>query len=79
MTCPCNLTRTEVLALHQDRTTPLLDNRCQNPYVDESVNDDGSLRICGKLLGAHPTEVICIFYELYIGSFFPGHSLILIF
>jgi hypothetical protein len=48
MSCPCGLTKAEVVDLDQRDRVPLVGGKCQNPLAD------GSEGICGKALGAHP-------------------------
>ena len=48
MSCPCGLSRTEVLEVAEKHGVPLVAGRCQNPLAD------GTDGICGKALGAHP-------------------------
>lgn len=47
MSCPCGLTRGEVLDLDRRERVPLVSGKCQNPLAD------GTEGICGKALGAH--------------------------
>eukprot|EP01036_Dinobryon_divergens_P032182 gene32182-41722_t len=48
MSCPCGLNKEEVRFLHSENQVLLVGGICQNPFAD------GSERICGKTLGAHP-------------------------
>jgi len=51
MSCPCELTKEEVKDLDQRDRVPLVGGLCQNPFI----TPDGTLGICGKPLGAHPS------------------------
>jgi hypothetical protein len=50
MSCPCGLTKEEVLEVARKHGVPLAEGKCQNPLADGS---DGK---CGKALGAHPSS-----------------------
>ena len=52
MSCPCGLTKEEVIDLDKRERVPLVRGRCQNPLAD------GSDGICGKALGAHPLQQV---------------------
>ena len=46
MSCPCGLTREEVIVIRD--CVPLVGGKCLNPL------SDGSDGVCGRALGAHP-------------------------
>jgi hypothetical protein len=48
MSCPCGLTKAEVLEVAEKHGVPLVAGKCQNQLAD------GSDGVCGKALGAHP-------------------------
>eukprot|EP01038_Epipyxis_sp_PR26KG_P009566 gene9566-12884_t len=49
--CPCcGLTQEKVLLVADKYNLPLIGGKCQNPLAD------GTDRVCGKALGAHPTQ-----------------------
>lgn len=48
MSCPCGLSKEEVLDLDKRDRVPLVGGKCQSPLAN---GDEG---ICGKALGAHP-------------------------
>jgi hypothetical protein len=50
MSCPCGLTKEEVLEVAEKHGVPLIGGKCQNPLAD------GSDGVCGKALGAHPSS-----------------------
>jgi hypothetical protein len=50
MDCPCRLTREELNTNHLVGSN----GRCTAEYADESLNDDGTPKICNRPLGAHP-------------------------
>ena len=50
MSCPCGLTRREVVELADKKYVPLVAGKCQNPLAD------GADGICGRSIGAHPTS-----------------------
>ena len=49
---PCGLTKQEVMALDERERVLVVDGRCQNGY-----NDAEGDHICGKFVGAHPSEL----------------------
>ena len=49
---PCGLTQEEVLSV-ATLGVPLVDGDCQNLYEDADGNDC----VCGKPVGAHPSEL----------------------
>jgi len=51
MSCPCGLTQERVLEVAEKHRVPLVGGLCQNPFI----TPDGTLGICGKPLGAHPS------------------------
>ena len=50
MSCPCGLTKEEVIDLDRRDRVHLIGGKCQNPLAD------GSDGVCGKALGAHPSS-----------------------
>jgi len=56
MSCPCGLTQERVLEVAKKHGVPLAGGLCQNPFI----KPDGTLGICGKPLGAHPSAPITV-------------------
>jgi hypothetical protein len=66
MSCPCGLSKEEVLDLDKRDRVPLVGGKCQNPFAN------GSDGICGKALGAHPLaqgNYICVRFHDVVHSF----------
>ncbi len=55
MECPCKMFY-ETLEETLSTVNPLIGpgGRCTAEYADESLNDDGTPKICKRPLGAHP-------------------------
>ena len=51
MTCPCGLTRDEVLRCHEGKICLLVNKRCQNDRID------GIEGVCNEILASHPSTV----------------------
>lgn len=50
MSCPCRLTKAEVLEVAEKHGIPLMGGKCQNPRAD------GAEGVCGRALGAHESS-----------------------
>jgi hypothetical protein len=51
MNCPCGLTQ-EQLDLHPNLVGS--NGRCTAAFADDTLNEDGTPKICDRPLGAHP-------------------------
>jgi hypothetical protein len=66
MSCPCGLTKEEVIDLDRRDRVHLIGGKCQNPLAD------GSDGVCGKALGAHTSSQGCshvLFFLFSISDF----------